>query len=196
MTMVAKLNVPALVFALAYSATAFAQQSAPVLPGKSMAADLAPRIDIFEGAIETPDEMTTGAIIRENELLGYCFNVADLAVEARSTFLREELQQIESDVDRKLDLLDQKIAELKLWYEKRDAFLASANDSLVKIFQTMRPDAAAQQMSMLNPALSAALVAKLEPRVASVILNEMKADDAAKITSMLASSMEAPDDDS
>lgn len=190
------LSLSACAVVVAFAVSAFAQQAVPVPRADGSAGDQPPRIDIFDGALEAPDEITTGAIIRENELLGYCFNVADLAVEARSSFLREELQQIEADVDRKLDLLDERIAELKSWYEKREIFLASANESLVKIFQTMRPDAAAQQMSMLSPALSAALVAKLEPRVASVILNEMKPDDAAKITAMLASSTEMPANDS
>lgn len=174
-----------------------AQQAGNATGRDSADRDAWQRIDIFDGErTVATDDITTGAIIRENELLGYCFNVADLAVEARGSFLKEELATIEADVDRKIEVLDRKIDELQRWYEKRDAFLASANQALVAIYQNMRPDAAAEQLSKLGPALSAAIIAKLEPRVASVILNEMKAEDAAAITAMLASAMEAPREES
>lgn len=166
---------------------------APETPVRQ-AKDNLSRIDIFGGEVAaTTDDITTGAIIRESELLGYCLNVADLAVEARGAFLKQELEGIETKVNEKLDELDERIAKLKEWNRKRDEFLSAANDSLVKIYQAMRPDAAALQMAQLGPKMSAAIIAKLEPRVSGIILNEMSPRDAAKITAYLVSALETDD---
>jgi len=178
------------VASVATAALALAPATAQLADRQPVSAENNPnRIDIFDGEVAT-DDITTGAIIRENELLGYCLNVADLAVEARGAFLKKELEDIEANVEVKLDELDERIAELKHWNSKRDDFLASANDALVKIYQSMRPDAAALQMAQLGPRLSAAIIAKLEPRVSGIILNEMSPRDAARVTAYLVGTLE------
>ena len=60
----------------------------------------------------------------------------------------------------------------------------------MKIYQSMRPDAAALQMAQLGPRLSAAIIAKLEPRVSGIILNEMSPRDAARVTAYLVGTLE------
>ena len=85
--------------------------------------------------------------------------------------------------------MSKRIAELKNWVKQREEFLDRTNKSLVEIFQTMRSDAAASQLTEIGPALPASIIANLEPKYSSAILAEMKATDAAKITMILTNSM-------
>lgn len=139
------------------------------------------------------DKSMTGSIMKPNELLNYCFNIADEATEARHAVLTEQLSEVEGKVDEKLDQLQLRIQKLRSWIERREQFLASANDSLVEIFQTMRPDSAASQLTEIGPGLAAAIIAKLEPKYSSAILAEMKPADAAKIATVLTGVLEADD---
>ena len=50
----------------------------------------------------------------------------------------------------------------------------------------MKPDAAAAQLAMMDETLGSAIIAKLPPRSASLILAEMPAEQAARLTSALA----------
>lgn len=133
------------------------------------------------------DQVETGTVVSENELLAYCMNISSSAVELRGLLVKESLTKIGEEVDGKLTDLESKIGELKGWLERREAFLASANETMVEVYQKMRPDAAASQMMELNPMLSAAIVAKLDSRAASAIMMEMKPEAAARITELLAS---------
>ena len=133
------------------------------------------------------DQVETGTVVSENELLAYCMNISSSAVELRGMLVKESLSKIGEEVDGKLTELESRIGELKGWLERREAFLASANETMVEVYQKMRPDAAASQMMELNPMLSAAIVAKLDSRAASAIMMEMKPEAAARITELLAS---------
>ena len=149
-----------------------------------------PTDDIITGSIQQTDDVVTGSVLKENELLNYCFNISDAATEARSSILKEKLEKIETRVDKKLTKLAKRIKTLKAWTTRRDQFLRNANDSLIQIFQTMRPDAAAMQMTELGPGLASAIIAKLEPKYSSAILTEMKPEDAANITKVLTTAMD------
>ena len=133
------------------------------------------------------DQVETGTVVSENELLAYCMNISSSAVELRGLLVKESMTKIGEEVDGKLSELESRIGELKGWLERREAFLASANETMVEVYQKMRPDAAASQMMELNPMLSAAIVAKLDSRAASAIMMEMKPEAAARITELLAS---------
>ena len=132
------------------------------------------------------DTVHTGVVDAEKSQTNYCLNILDEAKEARNAILTKRLTNLEKEVDEKLDLMEKRIVVLKSWTERREAFLSKANDSLVKIFQSMRPDAAASQLTEMGPALSAPIISKLEPKYSSAILTEMKPADAAKITMVLA----------
>ena len=90
-------------------------------------------------------------------------------------------------------MLENQITVLKTWTERREQFLNKASDSLIQIFQTMRPDAAAQQLTEIGPAVASSVIAKLQPKISSAILAEMKPDDAAKITIILSNAMVTDD---
>jgi flagellar motility protein MotE (MotC chaperone) len=49
----------------------------------------------------------------------------------------------------------------------------------------MQPEAAAAQMAVMEDSMAVAVLAKLNPRVSSAILNEMDAGKAAKLTDLM-----------
>jgi len=153
------------------------------------------RIDVLNEYVDDSG-ITTGSIIRDSEMLSYCINISDIASETRNSILKKKLESIELDVDEKLVMLEAKIAELKKWSKKRDDFLENVNNSLVKIFETMRPDAAALQFSEIGPIISSAIILKLDPRISSAILTEMSPADAAKVAIILTSALEVKNEKS
>ena len=140
---------------------------------------------------EIDTDLITNSVMKESEILSYCFNVADAATETRNAILTERLAAIEKRVDGKLGKLAERIDELRKWTERRERFLKSGNAALVKIFQSMKPDAAALQLTELGPVTAAAIIIKLEPKVSSAILTEMKPAEAAKVATVLTSAIEA-----
>ena len=143
---------------------------------------------IITGSVNQP--LTTGSIIRDSEMLSYCINISDVASEARNSILKKKLKSIEMDVDKKLVILTAKIEELQKWSKKRDEFVENVTNSLVKIFETMRPDAAALQFTEIGPVISSAIILKLDPKKSSAILTEMSPVDAAKVAIILTSALE------
>ncbi len=134
--------------------------------------------------------ITTGTVMRDSEMLSYCVNISDVASEARNSILKRKLQLIETDVDKKLLELAKKIDELRMWSKKRDEFLEGVNESLVEIFETMRPDAAALQFAEIGPTIASGIILKLDPKKSSAILTEMDPVDAAKVAVILTSALE------
>ena len=142
-----------------------------------------------DGPLGELDPLTTGAVQKREEIFKYCLNISDAATETRTAVLANHLKDMGAEVDEKLTKLDERISVLRDWMVKRQQFLDSANESLIKIFASMRPDAAALQFTEIGPGKAAAIISKLEPSNASAILAEMKPADAAKITLVLSSAM-------
>ena len=130
-----------------------------------------------------------GSISRQSNLLNYCLNISDAATEARASMLLRMLKDRETEMTEIITRLEERTAALAEWMEKREKFLARANDSLISIFETMRPDAAAQQLTAMDTGLAAAIVMKLKPKISSVIMAEMKAKNAAQIASLMTSAV-------
>ena len=156
----------------------------PGVAASEIETDLADTLRELDIGIDTS---ITGTLSGKTQNINYCLNMLDDARETRNAVLTERLTVLESDVDEKLDVMNKRIAVLKEWVQRRDQFLARTNDSLVEIFQTMRADAAASQLTEIGPELSASIIAKLEPKYSSAILAEMKPTDAAKIAMTLTS---------
>lgn len=149
--------------------------------------------EMFLGSTAGIDTMAVGAIPKTDEVNKYCVNIFNHAKEARHAVLMTRLKDMQVTVDEKLDQMDSRIVELKTWTEKREKFLARANDSLVQIFQTMRPDAAAGQLTEMGPVISAAIIARLDPKFSGAILAEMEPDIAAKVTMVLTDAVAVDD---
>lgn len=133
---------------------------------------------------------TTGTITPqsdESEVQRFCSNIADAARDRRYSLQAAELKELQTEVDKRIAALEQKRAEYEEWLKRREVFLARAEDSLVKIYSGMKPDAAAEQLAGINAELAAAILMKLEARKASVILNEMDTKAAAALTGIMGS---------
>jgi len=127
------------------------------------------------------------------EIERFCSNIADAARDRRYALQAEELQALQQEVDKRLKLLEEKRAEYESWLKRREDFLAKANDSVVKIYAGMRPDAAAERLAEMDKSLAAGILMKIEPRKAGVILNEMERKAAATLTGIMAAASRRTD---
>lgn len=116
----------------------------------------------------------------------YCTNLADAAADARFALKLARLREAESAIEERLAALEAKRAEYEDWLSKREQFLSLAEDGLVAIYSGMRPDAASEQLAEMDEITAAAVLAKVQPRIASAILNEMRAPKAARLATIVA----------
>ncbi len=123
----------------------------------------------------------------------FCANIADAARDRRYAIQAEELKKLQGEIDARMAALEAKRAEYETWLGKRETFLDRAEDGVVKIYATMKPDAAAERLAELRADLAAAILMKLDSRKAGVILNEMKAPKAAALTSVMAAAARKED---
>ncbi|WP_420392736.1 MotE family protein [Acuticoccus sp.] len=116
----------------------------------------------------------------------YCTNLADEAADARYVKKLARLEEAERLVGERLAALEEKRKEYEDWLTRRQEFLTLAEENLVAIYAGMRPDAASEQLAAMNELQAAAVIAKVAPRTASAILNEMETDTAARIAAIMA----------
>ncbi len=116
----------------------------------------------------------------------YCFNTADTAADARFAWQAKKIQEMEAELNKRAELLSAKTEEYKKWLERRDEFSRKAHEKLVGFYSRMRADAAAAQLAAIDEETAAAVVTKLETKVASQIMGEMEPVQAAKIASVIA----------
>lgn len=155
-----------------------------VLPG----APEAPAPQALErAATPEPEPATVAAAANESDVERFCSNIADAARDRRYTLQAAELKQLQDEVDKRIKALEEKRSEYESWLKRREIFLARAEDGVVKIYADMKPDAAAERLAVVNADLAAAILMKLEPRKAGVILNEMDTKAAATLTGIMAS---------
>jgi flagellar motility protein MotE (MotC chaperone) len=120
-----------------------------------------------------------------DDIKQFCTNIADAARERRYALQKDELLKLQSEIESKITILEEKRADLQFWVSKREEFAKAASTGLIDVYSKMRPDAAAQRMEKLPGELSAALLSKLNPRMAGTILNEMSAERAAMVTMIM-----------
>ena len=137
----------------------------------------------------------TDAVPAENgtEVERFCSNIADAARYRRYALQTQQLLALQQEVDKRVKLLDEKRAEYESWMKRREEFLARAQESVVKIYAGMRPDAAAERLAELDKVLAAGILMKLDAKKAGVILNEMNSKAAATLTSIMASAARRTD---
>ncbi len=122
----------------------------------------------------------------------YCTNIANAAADARFAWQKQELLQTEEQVKQRIGELEGKITEYRKWLARRDEFSKRAQASVTTIYAKMRPDAAAQQLSVLDEETAAAVISQLNPRVASALMAEMDAKIAARLTAIISASARGP----
>lgn len=118
----------------------------------------------------------------------YCANIANPAADARFAWQKKTLADMETEISRRIALLEEKTAEYQKWLARRDEFSRKANETVLRIYARMRPDAAAEQLAALDEETAAAVLTKLEPRNASLILNEMESTQAVRLTAIISGS--------
>lgn len=176
----------ALAVLLATASAAGAETIRQVLPGAP--APTQPR-ELPREAAPVSKEVTgaTTPAGDESEIQRFCTNIADAARDRRYSLQAAELKQLQADVDKRIEALEQKRSEYETWLKRREVFLARAEDGVVEIYGDMKPDAAAERLAIVNVDLAAAILMKLDSRKAGVILNEMDTKAAAALTSVMAS---------
>ena len=116
-----------------------------------------------------------------SEAQQFCVNIADVAADTRYALQRRELKQLQADISDRLKVLNERIAEYKVWMAKRKKFSEMAKAKLVAIYTKMRTEAASEQISLMDNLVAASLIARLPAKQASTILGEMDAKKAATI---------------
>jgi flagellar motility protein MotE (MotC chaperone) len=116
----------------------------------------------------------------------YCKNIANQAADARYARQAESLATMTKALEDRIAALEAKRADYEKWVSRREEFLNRADESVVAIYSQMRPDAASQQIAVMEEDAAAAILAKLSPRIASAILNEMDPTAAARLTNAMA----------
>jgi flagellar motility protein MotE (MotC chaperone) len=129
----------------------------------------------------------------ESDAATFCANIGDVASDARIAWEARTLDALRADVETKIETLDARRAELEEWVERREAFRKQAEDSIVDIYARMRPDAAAEQLALLDSSTAAAVLIRLKARVAGAILSEMDAPRAVALATMISTNGEAED---
>lgn len=123
----------------------------------------------------------------EAEIRQFCTGIADAARDQRYLLQKQELDKLQADVDSRIAILEQRREEYEDWLTRRNEFMKQAEGQLVEIYRKMAPDAAAPQLEEANVLLAAAIIMKLQPRQASLILTEMSPAKAAQVASIMSS---------
>lgn len=128
-----------------------------------------------------------GAPANGGEIQQFCTNIADAARDQRYLLQKKDLEKLQSQVDERIVTLEKRRAEYEDWLKRRNDFLKQAETGLVGIYKTMKPDAAASKLELVNPAIAAAIIMRLPPRQSSLILSEMNSEKAAVLTNVISS---------
>lgn len=170
-------------------ATSFA-----VAAAGSAAAEDAATLDLTISPVETATTSHSGLEMRAltEEARQYCVNIRDAAADARFAWQKATLEALDQRIDEKIAALEKKRAEYEVWLKKREDFLAAAREDVVSIYARMRPEAAANQLTNLDDQMAAAVLARLNARASSAILDEMEPARAAQLASTLAGMTELP----
>jgi flagellar motility protein MotE (MotC chaperone) len=142
----------------------------------------------FAGPAETLPASASG-----DEIERFCTNIQDPARDRRYALQRQQLVDLQADIDKRIKLLEEKRAEYEDWLKRRDDFVAKATDGVVEIYAKMKPDGAAPQLTDMPPDLAAAILMKLEAKQSSLILAEMDAKVAANLTRIMAAAARKTD---
>lgn len=138
---------------------------------------------ICKGFVAFAGEHPTEPIreVSSDEIYRFCSKIKDQAGEARHMMQVKELNQLKAETEAKLNKLEHKRKEYELWLKRRDDFVNKAQKTLVGIISHMKPEAAAAQLAELFDEEAAALLLKLNPRISSLILNELPPRKAARL---------------
>ena len=123
----------------------------------------------------------------------FCDNISNAAADARFAWQKKLLKKTEENVSKRIKELDKRIKVYRKWLARRNDFSRKAQGVVVNIYSKMKPDAAAQQLTILDEEMAAAVLTKLSAKAASAVMNEMDPKHAARLTSIISGAMIGPD---
>lgn len=126
-----------------------------------------------------------------DEIQKYCSAVVDPARDRRYLLQKQELEKLKSDVDLRLKALDERKTEYQTWLQKRNDFMQMARQDLVDIYKNMKPDAAAPMLAASDIYVAAAILMKLPAKQSGLILANMDAAKAAKLTGIISTAADS-----
>ena len=147
----------------------------PVKPSQVGGAPIAKPLEMF---FNLPDTS-------KSEIERFCGNIAIRANDTRAVLQIRKLAELKKDIEDRITELEEKRKHYEEWLKKRDDFLEKAKTSLVKIISKMKPNAAADQLSLVDDYTAASIILKLNPRVSSLIMNQMPAQKTANLTRIM-----------
>ena len=154
-----------------------------LLPAGAAAASMLTMPGAFAQDVTAPPP----ADATQNEIQQFCTNIADAARDQRYVLQRKDLETLQASIDERIATLEKRRDEYEDWLKRRNDFLKQAQLGLVDIYKTMKPDAAAGKLEMVNPEIAAAIVMQLPARQSSLILSEMTDEKAATLTNIISS---------
>lgn len=135
--------------------------------------------------VKMPDaKIGPPAILQSNERFCGAFQAS--LEEVRVQRLSVYLQDLEKRIEEKSRILALSIEEHERLSAQAKATRKKAEDAVADTYAKMKPEASAAQISSMADALAASILARLGPRQASVILNEMPAGRAARLSEAMA----------
>jgi flagellar motility protein MotE (MotC chaperone) len=123
---------------------------------------------------------------------GYCIAIRTQAASDQTARDQAALQRLAGEVEARIKDLELKIADTEQWLAKRNAFAARARDSVVQIYAKMQPEAAAVQLVAIAEETAAAVLLRLDAKLASAIMAEMEPSKAARLASLLVLAGDVP----
>ena len=117
----------------------------------------------------------------------YCAAFAKEAESAHDSRQKMELDALNETLDKKLAEINDKTAQLEKWVSQREAIMAQASTSVLKIYESMDPIVASQEISKLDLVAASSIIRKLKPKIGSDILKEMPPTTAARIIAIISS---------
>ncbi len=153
-------------------------------------------------ATETPQKQNTGiqpekeksySSVEERRLFAVLQNERDNLAEEKKVLVlkKKELKTLQAEADKKLELLDEKLAELKKIQKKIEELLAKKDarelqktKDLSLIYAKMTPEKAALSLSALDEQLAADLLANMKVKSAAKILDRMDKVKASQLSTV------------
>ena len=101
---------------------------------------------------------------------------------------KKELKRLESEVDKKLDQLNQLRVRIEKLLAEKDAKELKRIQDLAKLYEKMSADKAATILATVDQDLAISILAKMKTKSAAKILNNIEREKAAKLTTAFSSS--------
>ena len=138
---------------------------------------------------QAPAQVPAGATV--DEIQQYCASVVDPARDRRYLLQKQDLEKLQAGVDERLKVLDKHRAEYEDWLQRRNDFMNKAEANLVEIYKSMKPNVAAERLAVVDVNISAAILMKLSAKQTGLIMGQMDAATAARLTALISSAADA-----